>query len=58
MPAPSPWPFLTAVAVSGLFIWSIFSPWGVLWGSIPIAIAVTIWFWPKSREPSTEPVIE
>jgi hypothetical protein len=48
MPQPSAWPFLTAVAASVMFIWSIFSPWGVVWGSIPVAIALVGWFWPKS----------
>jgi cytochrome c oxidase subunit 1 len=49
-PKPSPWPFVSAVATTVMFIWSIFSPWGVVWGSIPIAIALTIWFWPREAE--------
>jgi cytochrome c oxidase subunit I+III len=46
-PDPSYWPFLTAVTTSILFVWSIFSPWAVVWGSIPIFIALTGWFWPR-----------
>jgi cytochrome c oxidase subunit 1 len=46
-PAPSPWPFWTAVATTGLFIWSIFTPWGVVYGALPVFIAMTGWFWPK-----------
>jgi cytochrome c oxidase subunit I len=49
-PAPSIWPFLAAVATGILFIWSIFSPWGVVWGAIPVAITLTGWFWPSKRE--------
>ena len=26
---------------------SIFSPWAVIWGSVPIAVALIGWFWPK-----------
>jgi len=57
-PTPTIWPLLAALATTGLFIWSIFDPWAVVWGSIPVAITLTLWFWPKSREPATEPVIE
>ena len=33
-----------------LFIGSIFTPWAIVWGGIPVALAVTIWFWPRRRE--------
>ena len=58
-PTPSIWPLLAALATTGLFIWSIFSPWALVWGAIPVGIALTLWFWPKSS-PDThqEPVIE
>jgi cytochrome c oxidase subunit 1 len=46
---PSIWPPLAAVAVGTMFITSIFSPWAVIVGAIPIAITVTAWFWPKSK---------
>jgi cytochrome c oxidase subunit 1 len=49
-PRPTIWPFLSAVAVTGLFVASIFTPWGVVWGSIPVAIALTAWFWPRQEE--------
>jgi cytochrome c oxidase subunit 1 len=41
------WPFWTAIATSVMLIWSIFSPWAVVWGSIPVAVALIGWFWPK-----------
>jgi hypothetical protein len=50
-PAPSIWPFLSAVSVSGLFIGSIFTPWAVPVGAVPVAIALTLWFWPKPDDP-------
>jgi cytochrome c oxidase subunit 1 len=46
-PGDSIWPFWTAIASSVMLIWSIFSPWAVVWGSIPVAIALVGWFWPK-----------
>jgi cytochrome c oxidase subunit I len=46
-PRSSIWPFAAAIATSIMLIWSIFSPWAVVWGSIPIAITLIGWFWPK-----------
>jgi cytochrome c oxidase subunit 1 len=46
-PQDSVWPFWSAIATSIMLVWSIFSPWAVIWGSIPIAIALIGWFWPK-----------
>jgi cytochrome c oxidase subunit 1 len=53
-PDPSVWPFFSALALTLQFIWTIFDPWGFVWATIPMAIAMTIWFWPKPTEPSTE----
>jgi cytochrome c oxidase subunit I+III len=46
-PDPSIWPFLTAIAVTVLFVWSIFTPWGVVYGAIPVFVTMVGWFWPK-----------
>ncbi|MBW6425401.1 cytochrome c oxidase subunit I [Rhizobium sp. XQZ8] len=43
----SVWPFWAAIATSIMLIWSMFSAWAVVWGSMPIAIALIGWFWPK-----------
>ncbi|HYB94545.1 MAG TPA: cytochrome c oxidase subunit I [Vicinamibacterales bacterium] len=48
-PEPSIWPFVTAMATTFMLIWSIFSPWALVWGSIPPAIAMIFWFWPRGR---------
>jgi cytochrome c oxidase subunit I len=45
-PRNSIWPFVTAIATTIMLVWSIFTPWGVVWGSIPLAICLTGWFWP------------
>jgi cytochrome c oxidase subunit 1 len=53
-PEPSIWPLLSAVAVGVFFVGSIFTPWAVVWGTPPVAIALIGWFWPKgSREDET-----
>jgi cytochrome c oxidase subunit 1 len=49
-PKPSIWPFIAAIATTVLFIGSIFNPWAIVWGSVPVAIALTAWFWPKKGE--------
>jgi cytochrome c oxidase subunit I+III len=49
-PKPSIWPFIAAVATTVLFVGSIFTPWAVVWASIPVGIALTFWFWPKKGE--------
>jgi cytochrome c oxidase subunit I len=46
-PRNSIWPLLAAIATSVMLISSIFSPWAVVWGSIPVAVTLIGWFWPK-----------
>jgi cytochrome c oxidase subunit 1 len=50
MPAPSIWPLLAALATTVMFIGTVFSPWALIWGSIPITIALIGWFWPRADE--------
>ena len=52
-PTDSIWPFWAAMVTSILLITSIFTPWAVVWGSIPVAITLIGWFWPKG-EPEDE----
>jgi cytochrome c oxidase subunit 1 len=44
---PSIWPLFAAMSVGATFVYSIFSPWAVVYGAAPIAITLTGWFWPK-----------
>jgi heme/copper-type cytochrome/quinol oxidase subunit 1 len=46
-PGPTIWPFLASLAATALFIGSIFTPWAVTLGSIPLAITLTGWFWTR-----------
>jgi cytochrome c oxidase subunit 1 len=57
-PQPSPWPFLSALATTVLFIGSIFTPWAVVWGSVPVAIGLIAWFWPKRQEAQEHRLLE
>jgi cytochrome c oxidase subunit I+III len=55
LPSPSIWPFLAALATAGLFIGSIFTPWAVPIGAVPLFVTLVGWFWPK-RGDSLEPM--
>jgi cytochrome c oxidase subunit 1 len=46
-PGPSIWPFVTAIAVSALFVGSVFDEWWIVWLTIPCALCVLGWFWPR-----------
>jgi cytochrome c oxidase subunit 1 len=47
-PANSIWPLFAAIATTVMLISSIFTPWAVVWGSLPIMVTLIGWFWPKS----------
>ena len=53
-PTPSIWPLLAAIATAVMFIGSIFTPWAVVWGSIPVAVTLVGWFWPKGSKEDEE----
>jgi cytochrome c oxidase subunit I+III len=57
-PPPTIWPFVSAIAVTGMFIGTIFTPWALIWGSIPVAIGLIGWFWPKAEEARKEREVE
>jgi cytochrome c oxidase subunit I+III len=57
-PSPTPWPFVAAVATTILFVWSIFSPWAVVWGSILVAVTLVFWFWPGAGETAEDLALE
>ncbi|MFL6304567.1 MAG: cytochrome c oxidase subunit I [Candidatus Sulfotelmatobacter sp.] len=48
-PAPTLWPLLAALATTAAFIGSIFTPWGITIGAVPIAITLIGWFWPEKQ---------
>ncbi|RKK05520.1 cytochrome c oxidase subunit I [Pseudoroseomonas wenyumeiae] len=46
-PSDSIWPLIAAICTCSMLLASIFTPWAVVWGMIPVAAALTAWFWPK-----------
>jgi cytochrome c oxidase subunit 1 len=49
-PEPTIWPLLAGLAITALFVGAMFEPWLVVWGSVPVVIALTAWFWPSAKE--------
>ncbi|MDB5961255.1 MAG: cytochrome oxidase [Massilia sp.] len=47
LPEPSIWPFISALAVTVLFVASIFTPWAVVWGAVLVTAPLVAWFWPR-----------
>jgi heme/copper-type cytochrome/quinol oxidase subunit 1 len=58
MPDASIWPFITAVAITGLFIGSIFTPWAVPIGAGPVAVGLLGWLWPTEKDHQEQLVLE
>jgi cytochrome c oxidase subunit 1 len=54
-PESTIWPLMAALATTALFIGSIFTPWAVVWGTIPVALALIGWFWPNKRSAEERP---
>jgi cytochrome c oxidase subunit 1 len=48
-PTPTIWPLWAAIAVGGTFLGSIFTPWAVVWGALPITVTLIGWFWPSDE---------
>ncbi|HEX8830289.1 MAG TPA: cytochrome c oxidase subunit 4, partial [Longimicrobium sp.] len=54
-PEPSIWPLLTALATTATFVGSIFTPWALPVGMVPLFFTLTGWFWPKKRKSEERP---
>ncbi len=53
---PSIWPLISALFVSAMFVGSIFTPWALVWGTLPIAVALAAWFWPQRERSRSGPL--
>jgi cytochrome c oxidase subunit I+III len=52
-PEPTIWPLLSAIALSLTYVGSIFTPWALVVGAVPIAVGLTGWAWPtRGRKPA------
>jgi cytochrome c oxidase subunit I+III len=54
-PTSTIWPLMAALATTALFIGSIFTPWAIIWGAIPVVLALIGWFWPTKRDAEERP---
>jgi len=54
-PDSSIWPLLAALATTAMFVASIFTPWAVPIGMLPIFVTLTGWFWPRKRQAEEHP---
>ncbi len=45
-PRNSIWPLWTALATTLMLVASIFTPYAMVWGAVPVAICLVGWFWP------------
>jgi cytochrome c oxidase subunit 1 len=54
-PDSTVWPLLAALSVTALFVGSIFNPWAVVVGAVPVFVTLTGWFWPKKRGAEDKP---
>jgi cytochrome c oxidase subunit 1 len=58
MPMPSLWPLLAAIATTVLFIGTVFTPWALIWGAVPVGITLIGWFWPTREETARHREVE
>jgi cytochrome c oxidase subunit 1 len=55
---PSIWPLVAGLAMTAMFVSSMFTPWAVVVGAVPVTAALIAWFWPKDPSVHPEPVID
>jgi hypothetical protein len=41
-----------------MFIGTVFTPWALIWGSVPIAVTLIGWFWPTREETERHNAVE
>jgi cytochrome c oxidase subunit 1 len=49
-PEDSVWPFLAALATGFLFITLVYTPWGIVLGTVVLVPVLLAWGWPRGRE--------
>jgi cytochrome c oxidase subunit I+III len=54
MPAPTIWPFLTAVATGVMFVFLMFTPWAFAIGMSAVLLTAIGWFWPTTPQKEGE----
>jgi hypothetical protein len=54
VPAPTVWPFMTALATGIMFVALLFTPWAMPIGLVVATACATAWFWPTSKHKEGE----
>ncbi|HEY4113503.1 MAG TPA: cytochrome c oxidase subunit I [Rhizomicrobium sp.] len=49
-PGPSIWPLIAALTTGFTLLWSIYTPWAIVYGALPVAVSLIGWFWPKGTK--------
>jgi hypothetical protein len=49
---------LSAIVTTVVLIWSIFTPWAITYGALPVAVVLIGWFWPKEEIDPDEAIPE
>jgi hypothetical protein len=44
LPSATIWTFFTAIAVTALFIGTMYTGWALVYGAVPLAFTGTMWF--------------
>jgi cytochrome c oxidase subunit I len=52
MPGRTIMPLLAALATGAMVIACIYTPWGLVYGAPPVAIALALWYWPHGDQPA------
>jgi cytochrome c oxidase subunit I+III len=57
-PGPTIWPLIAAIATAILFIILIFTPWGLVIGTVLLFLAFIGWAWPRGKDHQEQRMIE
>jgi cytochrome c oxidase subunit 1 len=50
VPGATIWPLIAAIMTTGMLIGSIYTPSAVMWGAIPVGLAMLGWLYPRTAE--------
>jgi len=50
VPAPTVWPLITAIATTAMLVASIYTPSALVYGAVPIGLALIGWLYPRKAE--------
>jgi cytochrome c oxidase subunit 1 len=57
-PGNSIWPLIAALATGVMFITSVYTPWGLVIGTVVLTPAMFGWLWPRKMKRPEHEVVE